>query len=565
MKFKQNIIVVVSAAVALLLIPYATDFFSTELREASAIIAEAILRIANLPVERQHTILRLAGMSFDIIPACDGSTTITVLFVTALFLVVGNEKLDLFRKVACAVLAVPVALICNGIRLALLVYCSHVRGFIISKGFLHDSIGVLGFLIALTIIFLIVEVMSTGAQSEQRQTQLRRELFVTSIVFACFALAPFFAACVRDWIGTDYNRNDMFGFIFFAFGLGCYLYCWRCAENDRSAEKTGVALFSTVLFFAAAFQIIAQNNYLLGIAFVVMLFALALMEKGWRFALSTIPAIFIVFLGYSKISETINQVLGTQGFLIPFALKVVAAILASALQFLLIGRFERYLSKNESSSTDAASAASLLRYYSAMAVVALISVFFSIRGYAIVKSPEAYTYDLNYAMGEWRGLDVKDEKAENYYSKRELIVRIYAKEGAGVGLMLVPSNADSKTIHTPEYCQQAQGWRVNQSAPIKFVNGGGRTICARKLLMSNSDGIDRVFVYWFDDGVNSTGNYLEFMLENSIQRLFGEKKNWILYIVWFDNSDREEVLNDFLARMVQATFKKVSPKKSDGG
>jgi len=549
MKSKRGLLLIITGAVSFILFPYITDFFAVELREASATIAETLLKIAGMAIERNNTILKLGNMTFDIIPACNGSITLTVLFISGLFLVLGNNKLVLSRKIICLLLTVPIALLANGIRLALLVYVSYARGVMVTEGALHNTIGIFGFILALTALLAIIDALSNSKDKIKDNAKTQRELFIVAIVFACFTLLPFFAACVRDWIGTEYNRNDMLGFLFFIPGFIIYIYFIISAPEKRTSSsiRIGTVIFSLSLLSASAFQLLSQSNYILGTAFMVIMFATALMEKGYKLAITIIPALLIMFLGFSKVSESINQVLRSEGFLIPFAIKIVVMFSLMGLLFFLYR--QRYTDMKESPVDNNEKEKYFIGYYSTIAITALISVFFAIRGYTIVEFGKSYNYQLNYLMGGWKGRDLQDEKAEYYYSKRKLISRIYAKNNQIIGLMIVPSNAKSRNIHTPEYCQQALNWIIDKSEQITFLNGDKRNISARKLLMHNANGINRTFIYWFDDGEFSTGTYMKFIAKNSFQRLIGEKKNWILYIVWSDTPKETQGLYDFLSHM----------------
>jgi len=257
MKSKTNVVSIVLGALSLVVIYSATEIFGAELRAVSAIITETILRFGGLSIVRTNTILSLGDMTFDIIPACNGSTTLKVLFAASLFLVLGNNKLNLPRKITCLILSIPVALLANGIRLALLVYASKIRGEVLAEGFLHYTIGVMGFLIALFVMLLVVDLFSHAANDDSKQMHLRRELFVTTLVFTGIALLPFFSACLRDWIGREYNRYDMFGFLFFFSGLICYGYFWRKSADRADSARVGIAVFSLALLSGSAFQMIS--------------------------------------------------------------------------------------------------------------------------------------------------------------------------------------------------------------------------------------------------------------------------------------------------------------------
>ena len=201
MKSKRSILFIIFCACSLILLYFLTDFLAVELREISAVTAESILKLAGTAIQRSGTILTLGKCSFDIIPACNGSTTLQVLFISALFLVLMNNRLLLPKKIVCLFLTIPVALLANGIRLALLVYISNIKGHVIAEGALHNLIGIFGFLLAFTTLLLFSDLLSTSKKQKNMQRRVQKELFISALVFAGVALAPFLSACIRDWIG----------------------------------------------------------------------------------------------------------------------------------------------------------------------------------------------------------------------------------------------------------------------------------------------------------------------------------------------------------------------------
>jgi len=419
MKSKRSFIFIVSGVSAVILFSYLTTVFSVELREISAIIAETILKVSGLAIERTNTILTLGDMTFDIIPACNGSTTLTVLFLCGLFLVAGNSNLGISRKILSVFLVVPVALIANGVRLALLVYASHVRGEIVAEGALHIAIGILSFLLALTALLAIFEVMKTVTSSKEVHHR-EGELFMFSMIVIALSFFPFFAACIRDWLGTEYNRNDMLGYLFFIPGFFFYLKLWAHSQQNRTHLKKSALLISAILLITTLFQVVNQNNYIYGISLIALLFLIMLMERGLKVATMSIPSIMMIILSYSKISEVINQIFLNEGFLFPFLIKIVIMIIL----YILIYRIYKIpYCEIDKQETTQGKEKQLVPYYATVAVVSLSSLFLSIQGYTNIENENRYTYHLDYLMGAWRGIEIKDNRAEKYYAKKQLITR----------------------------------------------------------------------------------------------------------------------------------------------
>ena len=103
-------------------------FVATPLRELSSFLAQLVLGVTGFPVTRNGTILSTPNATFDVVPACSGSTTLQVLLFVAIVWCGVHPRLTPARRGAAVLLAVPLAILANAIRVAALVAAGHILG-----------------------------------------------------------------------------------------------------------------------------------------------------------------------------------------------------------------------------------------------------------------------------------------------------------------------------------------------------------------------------------------------------------------------------------------------------
>ena len=107
---RQFVVSVALAALFLFLFSIFSDLFSVRLREISSILAAAILKAFTFPVTREGTILSLAEMRFDVVPACSGSNTLQALIAFGILWCGLHPRLGLGKRLAAMLFIVPIAL-----------------------------------------------------------------------------------------------------------------------------------------------------------------------------------------------------------------------------------------------------------------------------------------------------------------------------------------------------------------------------------------------------------------------------------------------------------------------
>lgn len=531
------------ATLIFLIFPILGEMYELPLREFSAWMAELCLRIVNMDVSRQGTILSLPGMTFDIIPACSGSEMIRTLIFVGILWSGLHPNIPPLRKILSTVLAAAVALIANGIRLTLLLGCSFIRGEVIEEGLLHSLIGMSAFAIALPSFFVITELLAPREKvHDSGDTSKYSSMLAFTVIITGIAYLPVLSACIIAWKGTVYNEYDQFGYLFFIIAALGWIIAWRSTTADYQFMKLGSLLFAATNLFALLSQIPGPNYYVLGITLIVSIFVIGLSYRNLHFAIRCLPFQFIGFLSYPKVSEIINLVLKTEGTSVPLLVKSLATVAALLFFFIICLPIKRPFVPLQAAT----------RWSAMMTISAAITLVGMLYLARTDFREEARTYRLPYLLGEqaeWEGSDIVDAESMTFYQRSNVLNRQYKRGIDQVGVMIVPSDGNRKTIHTPEYCQKGLGWKALESGTIDFTNQLGLPSRARKLLLQNErSGTQRTFIYWFGDEEGVTiANYPTFLIADTWRKFFGKQTNWSLYVVWSDG--KEATALDFLSSL----------------
>lgn len=524
------------AALIFIVFPVLSEAYELQLREFSAWTAEVCLRIGQMEVTRQGTILSLPGMTFDIIPACSGSKMLrTLIFVGILWGGI-HPFISPVNKLVATVLAAGIALLANGLRLTLLLSLSYMKGEVIAEGLLHDLIGLSAFAIALPGFFIVTELLARKESNDATDASPSSNMLAFTLVLTGMAYLPVISACIIAWRGAVYNQFDTFGYIFFLIGAIGWVASWKVTTADHKYMRIGSILFALASGTALISQIPGPNLYVLGVTLMISVFAVGLAYRNLHFAVRCIPFLFIIFLSLPKASEFINLTIGTEGTLIPLIVKAIATLIALSFFFLICLPIKRPFVPLRPS----AHWAFIMTLSSACM---LIGMLYMVRSDF---KEEANTYFLPYLLGEhaeWEGSDIADPEGLDFYERRNVINRQYQRNNEHVGVMIVPSGGNRKTIHTPEYCQMGLGWEPQASEKINFVSELGIPAEARKLTLKNEAfGIQRTFIYWFGDEEGVTiDHYPAFLIADTWRKFFGRTTNWSLYVVWSDTQESSAV------------------------
>lgn len=536
-------VTVAIAVTSFFTIPLLIESYSSSLREVSAMLAESFLSATHLEVTRKGTILSLEGMVFDIVPACSGSEMIRTLIFTGILWAGIHPRIRFLNKIIAVVLSIILAVFTNGIRLTAILWASYHKGEIIADGLLHTIIGLLAFSLAIASFFIITESLAdkkSGPQSPQQRASITNSLLPITLALVVLTYLPVLSACLEAWKGTVYNQYDKHGYIFFFIGLAGWAWLWQRTAADTRRMKAGAILFAVSSLLAVLSQLPGPNYYVLGVTLMISLFAIGLAYRNLVLAIHGLAFQFIIFLSFPKVSEMINFILSTNGNLVPMVGKVILSLLA----ILVFLKFYLPLTKNTKRYELSSKWSSSML---GTAAITLLTMLYVVRVDNSDSSEPGVL--LPYLLGDeitWEGTDIVDKETFDFYQRGNIITRSYHQGEKHVGVMIVPSNGNRKTIHTPEYCQIGLGWEPTRSESIEFIDRNGQRAKARKLLLVHQEkGVQRTFIYWFGDKEGrAIDNYPEFLITDTWRKLFGKQTNWNLYVVWSDQSN--ESIYEFL-------------------
>lgn len=134
------------------------DSITVPMRQFASMAAEIVLRTFHYPVTRQGLLLHLGGHEIFLGAPCSGFRSLITMFSLGLVYVYFNKG-D-FRKNFVLILAiVPLAIFGNVVRVLIISLLTFYFGSEVGQGFLHETSGVVVFLIMLSGLMIIERCM----------------------------------------------------------------------------------------------------------------------------------------------------------------------------------------------------------------------------------------------------------------------------------------------------------------------------------------------------------------------------------------------------------------------
>jgi exosortase len=120
----------------------------------SSAITEEVVRLIGIPIFREGNVLHLAQTTLEVVDACSGLRSLTTMFALAAALAWFSD-LSRWKKWALFLLAAPVAMFANIVRLTATAALASMYGEKVAQGFLHDFSGLFTFLFGLLLLILL--------------------------------------------------------------------------------------------------------------------------------------------------------------------------------------------------------------------------------------------------------------------------------------------------------------------------------------------------------------------------------------------------------------------------
>ena len=139
------------------------------LQRGSAASAHLLFLMASIPVEQRGMLVHIPGLTLEVAPECSSIRSSMMLLVTTMVLVQLLLR-SFWRKVLIVAVAIPLSVAKNGLRIfALAVLATRVDPSVLDGDF-HRHGGIIFFLIALAVIFLLLWI---ARRSEDKKPGIR--------------------------------------------------------------------------------------------------------------------------------------------------------------------------------------------------------------------------------------------------------------------------------------------------------------------------------------------------------------------------------------------------------
>jgi exosortase D (VPLPA-CTERM-specific) len=126
---------------------------SSKLKVISSLLAVHVMRVFGMSVYREGNIIDLGFTQLKVVDACSGVQYLLVLVVLCILLAY-LYKSSWWKRLLLVFSAIPVSVISNGFRIALIGMICHFWGPVVVKGFSHDFLGLIVFMFCVGIMIL---------------------------------------------------------------------------------------------------------------------------------------------------------------------------------------------------------------------------------------------------------------------------------------------------------------------------------------------------------------------------------------------------------------------------
>jgi len=140
---------------------FAVDQIVAELQRGSAVAAQFLFSMFGVPVSRDGTILLIPGLSIEVAAECSSIRSSLMLLVTTMVLAHVILRSP-WRKALVIASVVPLSVLKNGLRIFTIGMLSTRVDRSFLTGRLHHNGGIVFFLIALSVIFLLLWILRRG-------------------------------------------------------------------------------------------------------------------------------------------------------------------------------------------------------------------------------------------------------------------------------------------------------------------------------------------------------------------------------------------------------------------
>ena len=294
-RFEKALFVGVATYILLLTLE---TVLSAPLRQISSMLAFALLKIANIDIQLNGTVLSTKELVF----VWSGSSVMRgILVLGAISAILFTQWSRRGFLLSCFGL-LSLTLCTNAVRIVILTIIGISSGRAV-EGLTHDLISIFTVFISLFIFLFIIKELPSRSTWQSRSYS--RNYFTVSLYVIIFL--PFAITCLSAWKNSPLDR---FSFIFFITGASMMAYLWRslpCVSISGKRPRS-YYLVSQLLILAALFW---GFDVIWSLAFISLLVVFCLDSCG--VLRKFIPAILVLSLSLPVSSYVINAVFTASG------------------------------------------------------------------------------------------------------------------------------------------------------------------------------------------------------------------------------------------------------------
>ena len=578
-QYKQLLYSLLGAVIFLIVFEaWLNDFIAMPLRVISTSISEVVVSVFGYDVIREGTSLVVGSFRFNVDTACSGSKTMQEMIATAIVLAGIWGGLSLMQKTMAVLLAIPIAVFTNGLRVSGLMLASIKAGYGLGEDtFIHQFIGVFAFALALVIFWQICKVVKKITVFEKFEHEVKLTINVLLLLIIFF---PLFYESFRSWVGSDWNPYNKYAWVFILIALLMYISGWYYSGRKllkrkitRKDEIYGVIIAGCGLAWAV---IVTKLGFvsIQAVGFIAFLTGVIIVNSGVRFFCFEIPVLLVMTLSFPRVPLIINEfIIGSGSY--DWDELFIARIFLSVV---LIGVYylsRRYFVKNVFSkrSNAAVLAEEKSKKWVVLNIMLLVFAGSNLlwQGYIDDSKITVKTdydnlrlfADLPLKVGVWDGTKVElSDATKELLGGTDASLRIYSSDYAlPVEFFYNFSGGNRHNLHPPEYCLTGAGWKILNRISLNLTDQNGYEFPITVMKLQNNAEI-RWFAFWFYDGVSIEANYVKMLGEDLFLRLSGQFREWSIYRVI---AYREKDLIKFIRELnVELGRNYLSKNKNDG-
>lgn len=578
-QYKQLLYSLLGAVIFLIVFEaWLNDFIAMPLRVISTSISEVVVSVFGYDVIREGTSLVVGSFRFNVDTACSGSKTMQEMIATAIVLAGIWGGLSLMQKTMAVLLAIPIAVFTNGLRVSGLMLASIKAGYGLGEDtFMHQFIGVFAFALALVIFWQICKVVKKITAFEKFEHEVKLTINVLLLLIIFF---PLFYESFRSWVGSDWNPYNKYAWVFILIALLMYFSGWYYSGRKllkrritRKDEIYGVFIAGCGLAWAV---IVTKLGFvsIQAVGFIAFLTGVIIVNSGVRFFCFEIPVLLVMTLSFPRVPLIINEfIIGSGSY--DWDELFIARIFLSVV---LIGVYylsRRYFVKNVFSKRSNAAVLAEEKFKKWVVLNIMLLVFAGSnllwQGYIDDSKITVKTdydnlrlfADLPLKVGVWDGTKVElSDATKELLGGTDASLRIYSSDYAlPVEFFYNFSGGNRHNLHPPEYCLTGAGWKILNRISLNLTDQNGYEFPITVMKLQNNAEI-RWFAFWFYDGVSIEANYVKMLGEDLFLRLSGQFREWSIYRVI---AYREKDLIKFISALnVELGRNSLSKNKNDG-